>query len=92
MPDRAQVRVKEKVYYDGREREPGEQFEMHSTDLRILETLGKIEILPDKGPALRTTALKAEPIAVEQPQPETTTAPEPERKRTYRRRNLEAEK
>src|SRR5262245_57463743 len=100
------VRARQKTYYAGRERLPGDEFEMDDrqhVDIKILTVLGTIEPVeqeearPAAAPTYRAAAMVPEPKA-EEPKPAaqvvTTEAAEPlsPERRVYRRRDMRAER
>lgn len=93
------VRALQKIYYARQDRMPGDVYEMddrESVDIKILTALGKIEILRDElvpAPQVyETKVVEAEPAPVE---PMATDNSEPvlgAPRRTYRRRDMRAER
>ena len=98
------VRALQKMYYNKREYQPGEEYAMDNreeSEIKILVALGKVEIVP-KSQVMTTRAMQAEepPAEVQKEEPQKPSA-EPMKtegniltsspSRRYRRRDMKAE-
>jgi hypothetical protein len=94
------VRAKQKIYYDKKDRHPGDTYDMddrEESEAKVLVALGKIEIVAKeakKPEAAAPPRYIAAAMVPEEEQDSTTTdsVDAGERKRFYRRRDMRVEK
>lgn len=86
------VKALQKMYYQRREYAPGETYEMddrESMEADLLARLGKIEVIKD---SYRTAQVKPEEEPDQPTEDQSEGESQPDKKRSYRRRDMRSEK